>query len=108
MRLTQTQRSSSNISSTLHTTNLEDPSTCTLEEKLAGRVASRTYKLEVSYTVLDNGGTVTQDKILVIQVLMKATNGLGVILENRYYGASYPFNTSTTDQLAYLSTEQSL
>lgn len=38
---------------------------------------------------------------------MHATNGLGVILENRYYGASYPFNSSTTDQLAYLTSEQS-
>jgi hypothetical protein len=39
---------------------------------------------------------------------MEATNGLGVILENRYYGESYPFATSTTDELAYLTTEQSL
>lgn len=39
---------------------------------------------------------------------MQATNGLGVILENRYYGQSYPFNTSTTDNLGYLTTEQSL
>jgi hypothetical protein len=39
---------------------------------------------------------------------MQATNGLGVILENRYYGGSYPFNTSTTDELAYMTTEQSL
>src|SRR4051812_35077588 len=38
---------------------------------------------------------------------MEATNGLGVILENRYYGKSYPFNTSTTDELRFLTTEQS-
>jgi len=38
---------------------------------------------------------------------MQATNGLGVILENRYCGESYPFNTSTTDNLRYLTTEQS-
>jgi hypothetical protein len=38
---------------------------------------------------------------------MQATNGLGVILENRYYGTSFPFNTSTTDNLRYLTTEQS-
>jgi hypothetical protein len=43
----------------------------------------------------------------VIQILMNATNGLGIILENRYYGKSYPFNTSTTDELAFLTTEQS-
>lgn len=39
---------------------------------------------------------------------MQATNGLGVILENRYYGNSYPFNTSTIDELAYLTTEQTI
>jgi hypothetical protein len=44
----------------------------------------------------------------VIQILAQATNGLGVILENRYYGESYPFNSSTTDELAYMTTEQSL
>ena len=44
----------------------------------------------------------------IIQILMSATNGLGVILENRYYGESYPFNTSTTDELAYLTTEQTI
>lgn len=44
----------------------------------------------------------------IIQILMQATNGLGVILENRYYGESYPFNTSSTDELAYLTTEQTI
>ncbi|KAI0402622.1 extracelular serine carboxypeptidase-like protein [Xylaria palmicola] len=44
----------------------------------------------------------------IIQILMEATHGLGVILENRYYGASYPFNTSTTDQLAFLTTAQTI
>ena len=44
----------------------------------------------------------------IIQILMNATNGLGVILENRYYGESFPYPTSTTDQLAYLTTEQTI
>jgi hypothetical protein len=44
----------------------------------------------------------------IIQILMNATNGLGVILENRYYGESYPFNTSSTDELRFLSTEQTI
>ena len=44
----------------------------------------------------------------IIQILMNATNGLGVILENRYYGESYPYSTSTTDQLAYFTTEQTI
>jgi hypothetical protein len=44
---------------------------------------------------------------VVIQILMEKFNGLGVILENRYYGESYPYNTSTTDELRFLTTEQS-
>jgi hypothetical protein len=44
----------------------------------------------------------------IIQILMNATNGLGVILENRYYGESYPYNTSTTDELRFLTTEQTI
>jgi len=39
---------------------------------------------------------------------MQKFNGLGVILENRYYGKSYPYNTSTTDELRFLTTEQSM
>lgn len=44
----------------------------------------------------------------IIQILMQATNGLGVILENRYYGESFPFENSSTDNLAYLTTEQTI
>ncbi|KAI1094397.1 peptidase S28 [Rostrohypoxylon terebratum] len=44
----------------------------------------------------------------IIQILMQATNGLGVILENRYYGDSYPFNTSTVDELLFLTTNQTI
>jgi hypothetical protein len=44
----------------------------------------------------------------IIQILMNATDGLGVILENRYYGDSYPFENSTTDNLRYLTTEQTI
>ncbi|KAF2674006.1 extracelular serine carboxypeptidase [Microthyrium microscopicum] len=44
----------------------------------------------------------------IIQILMNATNGLGVILENRYYGTSYPYNASTTDELRFLTNEQTI
>ncbi|PVI03124.1 hypothetical protein DM02DRAFT_698935 [Periconia macrospinosa] len=44
----------------------------------------------------------------IIQILMQATNGLGVILENRYYGESWPTNSSTTDDLRFLTTEQTI
>lgn len=44
----------------------------------------------------------------IIQILMNETKGLGVILENRYYGTSYPFNSSSTDELRFLTTEQTI
>lgn len=44
----------------------------------------------------------------IIQILMNATGGLGIILENRYYGNSYPFNTSTPEELRFLTTEQTI
>jgi hypothetical protein len=44
----------------------------------------------------------------IIQILMESFNGLGVILENRYYGKSYPYNSSTTDELRFLTTEQTI
>lgn len=39
---------------------------------------------------------------------MEATSGLGIILENRYYGDSYPFESSTTDELRFLTMEQAI
>jgi hypothetical protein len=47
-------------------------------------------------------------QIAIIQILMSAMSGLGVILENRYYGQSFPFSTSTTDNLRFLTTEQTI
>lgn len=44
----------------------------------------------------------------IIQILMNATGGLGIILENRYYGDSFPFNTSTSEELRFLTTEQTI
>jgi hypothetical protein len=71
---------------------------------------------EYRFSNLQNGSKITpilngnhaEPITIVIQILMQATNGLGVILENRYYGSSYPFNISTTDNLRYLTTEQSV
>ncbi|KAI1327644.1 peptidase S28 [Xylariaceae sp. FL0255] len=42
----------------------------------------------------------------LITQFMQETNGIGVVLENRYYGTSVPFNNTTTDELLYLTTEQ--
>jgi hypothetical protein len=47
------------------------------------------------------------DKGIVYQ-LASAHNGIGVILEHRYYGSSFPFKTITTENAKFLTTEQSL
>lgn len=44
----------------------------------------------------------------IIQILMNATGGLGVIIENRYYGESYPYLDLSTDFLAYLTNSQTI
>ncbi|KAI1179941.1 peptidase S28 [Nemania sp. FL0916] len=75
------------------------------------------YYVETSYykpggpvfLYLGGEGSIEGDTHLdgsLIEQLYKAYNGIGIVLENRYYGASVPFNTTTTDELAYLTTEQ--
>lgn len=44
----------------------------------------------------------------IVNQVAKATNGIGVILEHRYYGTSHPFLNVSTANLRFLSTEQSL
>ncbi|KAF1846095.1 serine peptidase-like protein [Cucurbitaria berberidis CBS 394.84] len=44
----------------------------------------------------------------IVHQVIKATNGLGVILEHRYYGKSFPTSDLTTKNLRFLSTEQAL
>lgn len=44
----------------------------------------------------------------IVNQVAQATSGLGVILEHRYYGTSHPFSNVSTENLRFLSTEQSL
>ncbi|KAL8969864.1 MAG: hypothetical protein Q9183_001792 [Haloplaca sp. 2 TL-2023] len=44
----------------------------------------------------------------IIHVLAKATNGIGVILEHRYYGTSFPTPDLSTENLRFLTTEQAV
>ncbi|EXJ93612.1 hypothetical protein A1O1_02004 [Capronia coronata CBS 617.96] len=44
----------------------------------------------------------------IVAILASATNGLGVILEHRYYGTSFPTPDLSTENLRFLSTEQAL
>ncbi|KAK7182016.1 hypothetical protein DPSP01_006247 [Paraphaeosphaeria sporulosa] len=44
----------------------------------------------------------------IVKILAEATGGLGVILENRYYGKSWPTEDSSTDNLRFLTTDQTI
>ncbi|OJD17153.1 hypothetical protein AJ78_02747 [Emergomyces pasteurianus Ep9510] len=44
----------------------------------------------------------------IVKMLSEATNGLGVILEHRYYGESFPTANLSTESLRFLTTEQAL
>lgn len=44
----------------------------------------------------------------ILAMLARATHGIGLILEHRYYGASMPMPDTTVANLRFLSTEQAL
>ncbi|KAH7406599.1 serine peptidase-like protein [Phaeosphaeria sp. MPI-PUGE-AT-0046c] len=44
----------------------------------------------------------------IVHQVIEATGGMGVILEHRYYGKSFPVDDLTTKNMRFLSTEQSL
>ncbi|KAL8935307.1 MAG: hypothetical protein Q9216_005493 [Gyalolechia sp. 2 TL-2023] len=44
----------------------------------------------------------------IIHQLAQATNGIGVILEHRYYGTSFPTPDLSTENMRFLTTEQAL
>ncbi|KAM0219296.1 hypothetical protein ACHAQD_006512 [Fusarium lateritium] len=44
----------------------------------------------------------------ILQMLANATGGIGVILEHRYYGTSFPVPDLKTKNMRFLSTEQAL
>lgn len=44
----------------------------------------------------------------ILQKLAQATKGIGVILEHRYYGTSFPTPNLSTENLRFLTTEQAL
>ncbi len=44
----------------------------------------------------------------IVHQIIKATNGLGVIMEHRYYGESFPTPDLTPENLRFLTTEQAL
>ncbi|KAL4892232.1 serine carboxypeptidase S28-domain-containing protein [Aspergillus ambiguus] len=44
----------------------------------------------------------------IVTQLAEKYHGIGVILEHRYYGESYPFDELTTENIRFLSTEQAM
>ncbi|THC90058.1 hypothetical protein EYZ11_010488 [Aspergillus tanneri] len=44
----------------------------------------------------------------IFSKLVKTYNGIGVILEHRYYGTSFPVNEITPESLRFLTTEQAM
>ena len=66
--------------------------------------STRHYKPGGPVFVLDGGETSGEDRLPfldtgILEILSKATNGLGVVLEHRYYGASIPVSNFSTDSL---------
>lgn len=61
--------------------------------------------------VLDGGETSGEDRIPfldtgIVEILAKATGGVGVVLEHRYYGKSIPVPDFSTDNLRWLNNDQ--
>ena len=71
------------------------------------------YKDGGPVIVLQGGETSGEDRLPYLQKgivyqLAKATGGLGVILEHRYYGTSFPVPDLSIENLRFLTTEQAL
>lgn len=63
--------------------------------------------------VLESGETTATARLPYLQKgllhqLAKATHGIGVVLEHRYYGNSWPTSDLTTENLRFLTTQQAL
>ncbi|KAI0084544.1 peptidase S28 [Irpex rosettiformis] len=76
-------------------------------------VDDRYYKPGGPVIVLDSGESSGQGRLPylqqgIVQILANATNGLGIVLEHRYYGKSIPVANFTTDSLRWLNNEQAL
>ncbi|KZV92277.1 hypothetical protein EXIGLDRAFT_692920 [Exidia glandulosa HHB12029] len=74
--------------------------------------SDRHYKPGGPVIVLDGGETSGEGRLPfldtgIVDILTKATNGLGVVLEHRYYGLSIPVLNFTTDSLRFLNNNQS-
>ncbi|KAH8822287.1 peptidase S28 [Flagelloscypha sp. PMI_526] len=78
-------------------------------------VSTRHYNgsADAPVIVLDGGETSGAGRIPfldygIVDILTKATGGVGVVLEHRYYGESVPVQNFTTDSLRWLNNKQAL
>ncbi|KAF8505248.1 serine carboxypeptidase S28-domain-containing protein [Hysterangium stoloniferum] len=75
-------------------------------------VNTRHYVKGGPVIVLDGGETSGEDRLPfldtgIVNILANATNGLGIVLEHRYYGTSMPVANLSTDSLRWLNNAQS-
>jgi hypothetical protein len=71
------------------------------------------YKEGGPVIVLQSGETDASSRLVYLQKgllhqMVKATNGIGVVFEHRYYGASFPTVDLSTKNLRFLTTDQAL
>ncbi|KAJ9235482.1 hypothetical protein DTO169E5_6198 [Paecilomyces variotii] len=71
------------------------------------------YKAGGPVIIIAAGETDGSDRLPYLQKgilaqLAQATNGIGVVLEHRYYGQSFPTPDLSTESLRFLTTEQAL
>jgi hypothetical protein len=74
---------------------------------------ARYYKPGGPVIVLQSGETDGTGRLVYLQKgllhdLAQATNGIGVVLEHRYYGTSFPTPDLSTESLRFLTTDQAL
>jgi hypothetical protein len=74
---------------------------------------TRYYREGGPVIVLAGGETSGEDRLPFLQkgivaILAEATGGIGVILEHRYYGESFPVANLSTESLRFLTTDQAL
>ncbi|KUI63809.1 Putative serine protease K12H4.7 [Cytospora mali] len=71
------------------------------------------YKAGGPVIIVQSGETSGVDRLPylqkgIISILANATGGLGVVLEHRYYGTSFPVSDLSIDSLRFLTTDQAL
>ncbi|KAG0647554.1 putative extracellular serine carboxypeptidase [Hyphodiscus hymeniophilus] len=71
------------------------------------------YKKGGPVIVLQSGETDATERLVYLQKgllhqMIEATNGIGVVLEHRYYGNSWPTSDLSTKNLRFLTTDQAL